>query len=111
MSGRKKRSTFGLRAHKDRGINAGAIGRRSWNDNIDHYRSLHNPDRKRSETELDTMRRAAARRPGGWAAKYLAGTLTRPDWAADNPNGETSTRSIAESSAKPAKARKTAKVA
>ena len=110
MTGRKKRSTFGLRQHKDRGINAGAIGRRSWNENIDHYRSLP-VDLKRSESELDTMRRAAARRPGGWAAKYLAGTLTRPDWAADNVNGETSTRSIAESAAKPAKARKSAKSA
>lgn len=111
MTGRKKRSTFGLRQHKDRGINAGAIGRRSWNENIDHYRALHNPDRQRSASELDRMRRAAARRPGGWAAKYLAGTLTRPDWAADNVNGETSTRSIAESAAKPAKARKSAKSA
>lgn len=87
MSGRKKRSTFG-RPHKDRGVNAAAIGKRSWNERIDHYRTLHNPDRERSETELETMRRAAQRRPHGWAAKFLAGKLTRPDWAADNATGE-----------------------
>jgi hypothetical protein len=109
MAGRKKRSTFGLRQHRERGINAAAIGRRSWNENIDHYRALHNPDRKRSASELETMRRAAQRRPGGWAAKFLAGTLTRPDWAADNPNGETTARSIAEASPrKAAKGRKSA---
>lgn len=112
MTGRKKRSTFGLRQHKDAGVNAAAIGRRSYNANIDHYRSLHNPDRKRSASEMDTMRRAADRRPHGWAAKYLAGTLTRPEWAGDAPNGVVVSDDASVSSATPAKkARKSAKAA
>lgn len=68
--------------------NLSAIARRNFNQNIDHYRKLHHPDRKRSASELETMRLAAERRPHGWAAKFLAGALARPDWAEDNANGE-----------------------
>jgi len=99
MPGRKKRSHFGLKLHGNREQNNHYAARQGFNGNIDHYRALHHPDRKRSPAELERMERAAQRRPGGWAAKFLAGTLTRPDWAADNVNGETTARSIAEASA------------
>lgn len=75
MNNRKRRSTFGQGNRTGNTENSAAIARRRYNENVNHFNELHSEHRTRTEAELETMRRAAGRRPGGWAAAYLAGTV------------------------------------
>lgn len=75
MRNRKRRSTFGQGNKTGTTENSAALARRSYNANVNHYNELHSERRNRSASELVTMRRAAERRPGGWAAAFLAGNV------------------------------------
>lgn len=57
--------------HSNRPNNTAAIGKRSFNANIRHYRELHDPNRQRSAAELDKMLEAARKNPNGKAAQLL----------------------------------------
>lgn len=71
---RRKRSEFRARNHNGKSQYAAEIAMRDYARSEAHTRQLHSV-RERSEAELETMRRAAQRRPGGWAAAYLVGKV------------------------------------
>ena len=70
----KKRSTFRKNRNPGtRGSNANiaAIAARSFNQNLRHFQTLHDPKRLRSTYEITAMLAAARRRPHGHAARLL----------------------------------------
>lgn len=71
-----KRSTF--TSSRNTASNEAYFARRDIRKQNERNNVLYNPNRKRSESELETMRRAALKNPHGRAAQMLANDMRIP---------------------------------
>lgn len=72
---RTRRATFRRRKNYDR--NDAIRARHDNQRSAARMAVLHDPKRKRSDSEMLILQMAAVRRPGGWAASFLKSLPTK----------------------------------